>query len=90
MAQAIPQNYFAHNIEAIGYHDLNDRPAFKLAMQEVNSRWYLYVAHLWHRGWSVLNVTDPTEPEFCAYIPRAGQHLDDLDSGRRRQDDYRP
>jgi hypothetical protein len=69
MAQAIPQNYFAHNIEAIGYHDLNDRPAFKLAMQEVNSRWYLYVAHLWHRGWSVLNVTDPTEPELCTYIP---------------------
>jgi hypothetical protein len=68
MAQAIPQNFFAHNIEAIGYHDLNDRPAFKLAMQEVNNRWYLYVAHLWHRGWSVLNVTDPTEPELCTYI----------------------
>ncbi|HEX2243552.1 MAG TPA: hypothetical protein VHK27_09920, partial [Gammaproteobacteria bacterium] len=69
MAQSIPQNYFAHNIEAVGYHDLNARPAFKLAMQEVNNRWYLYVAHLWHRGWSVLDVTDPAAPEVCTFIP---------------------
>lgn len=69
MAQAIPPGYFAKNIEPLGYHDLADKPAFKLAMQEKNGRWYLYVAHLWHRGWSVLNVTEPTEPELCAFIP---------------------
>ena len=69
MAQTIPQGYFARNIEPIGYHDLNGKPAFKLAMQEVNLRWYLYVAHLWHRGWSVLDVTDPTAPEYCSFIP---------------------
>jgi hypothetical protein len=68
MAQQIPQGFFARNIETVGYHDLNGRPAFKLAMQEVNSRWYLYVAHLWHRGWSVLEVTDPAAPEFCTYV----------------------
>ena len=44
-------------------------PAFKLAMQEVNGRWYLYVAHLWHRGWSVLDVTDPDAPQYCSFIP---------------------
>ena len=38
-------------------------------MQEVNNRWYLYVAHLWHRGWSVIDVTDPTAPEYCSFIP---------------------
>ena len=69
MAQAIPQNYFAHNMEAVGYHDLNARPAFKLAMQEVNNRWYLYVAHLWHRGWSVLDVTDPSRRSFAHSFP---------------------
>jgi hypothetical protein len=69
MAQETPAGYFAHNIEPIGYHDLNGKPAFKLAMQEVNNRWYLYVAHLWHRGWSVLDVTDPEAPEFCTYVP---------------------
>jgi hypothetical protein len=38
-------------------------------MQEVNNRWYLYVAHLWHRGWSVLDVSDPAAPELCAFVP---------------------
>ena len=69
MVQAIPSGYFAKNIEPLGYHDLADKPAFKLAMQEKNGRWYLYVAHLWHRGWSVLDVTEPTAPELCAFIP---------------------
>jgi hypothetical protein len=69
MAQTVPQGYFTHNIEPVGYHDLTGKPAFKLAMQEVNRRWYLYVAHLWHRGWSVLDVTDPAAPEFCAFVP---------------------
>src|SRR5918999_1218675 len=69
MKQSIPQGYFALNIEPVGYHDLNGKPAFKLAMQEVNERWYLYLAHLWHRGWSILDVTEPTAPELVAYIP---------------------
>ena len=69
MAQETPAGYFAHNIESVGYHDITGKPAFKLAMQEVNGRWYLYVAHLWHRGWSVLDVTDPAAPEFCTYVP---------------------
>ena len=69
MAQEIPPGYFAKNIEPLGYHDLKGKPAFKLAMQEVNRRWYLYVAHLWHRGWSVLEVTDPAEPQLCAFVP---------------------
>jgi len=65
----IPEGSFAHNVEVLAYHDLNGRPAFKLAMQEMNGRWYLYLAHLWHRGWSILDVTDPTAPDFVAYIP---------------------
>jgi hypothetical protein len=65
----IPSGSYAKNMEAVGYHDLRGRPAFKLAMQEVNGRWYLYVAHLWHRGWSVLDVTDPTSPQLAAFVP---------------------
>jgi hypothetical protein len=60
---------FAHNIEVLGYHDLAGRPAFKLAMQEVAGRWFIYMGHLWHRGWTVLDVTDPTAPEFVDFIP---------------------
>ena len=33
----IPEGYSALNIEPVGYHDLNGKPAFKLAMQELKS-----------------------------------------------------
>ncbi len=55
-------------IGALGYHDLNDRPGFKLALHSDGGKRYLYVAHLWHRGWSVLDVTDPRRPEMVNFI----------------------
>lgn len=59
----------ARNVEAVGYHDLQKRPAFKLALQVVNDRWYLYLSHFWHSGWTVLDVTDPSSPEFLRFVP---------------------
>jgi hypothetical protein len=40
-----------------------------MAMQERSGRWYLYLGHLWHSGWTVLDVTDPTKPSLEAWIP---------------------
>jgi hypothetical protein len=65
----IPAGYYSDNLTVVGYHDLHGRPAFKLAMQEVNNRWYLYLANLWHRGWTILDVTDPSSPEHRSFIP---------------------
>jgi hypothetical protein len=59
---------FAKNIEAIGYHDMAGRPAFKLAMHRRGERWYLYTAHFWHSGWSILDVTDATDPQLVRFI----------------------
>lgn len=53
---------------AVGYHDLDGRPGFKLAIQETDDRWYLYVAHLWHSGWSIVDVTDPASPELLRFV----------------------
>ncbi|MFC7239726.1 LVIVD repeat-containing protein [Saliphagus sp. GCM10025317] len=55
-------------ISLAGYTDLDGRPGFKMALQEVDGTWYMYVAHFWHSGWSVLDVTDPTDPELLTYI----------------------
>jgi hypothetical protein len=60
---------FAHDFDFVGYHDLDGRPAFKLALQVVAGRWYLYTSHFWHAGWSVLDVTDPSSPELLAFVP---------------------
>jgi hypothetical protein len=58
----------AHGFTVVGYHDLDGRPGFKLAMQVVDGRWYLYVAHMWQPGWTVLDVTDPARPAAKAFV----------------------
>ena len=59
----------AKNFELVGYHDLEGRPAVKIAMQVVNRRWYLYLAHIWTSGWSILDITEPSRPELLNFIP---------------------
>ena len=55
-------------VSLVGHHDLQGRPGFKIALQEVGDRWLLYYAGFWHSGWGVLDVTDPADPEFLRWI----------------------
>jgi hypothetical protein len=57
-----------HGVHLVGYHDLAGRPGFKLALQRHGDRWYLYLGHLWHRGWSIVDVTDPRSPRLCRFV----------------------
>lgn len=63
-----PGDHWSHNVDLVGYCDLEAKPAFKLAVDERDGRWYLYVAHLWHRGWSIVDVTDPDAPKILRFI----------------------
>ena len=67
LAQA-PAAISSENMELVGYHDLEDKPAFKTAIQEVDGRFYLYLSHFWESGWSVLDVTEPANPELLRFI----------------------
>jgi hypothetical protein len=58
----------AHNVRAVGYSDLDGRPAFKMSIHEHRGRWYLYTGHFWHSGWSILDVTDPSAPHVVRFI----------------------
>ncbi|MFB3814163.1 MAG: LVIVD repeat-containing protein [Terriglobales bacterium] len=70
VADDIPQGWTASNMEAIGYSDLEGRGgAFKMAIKEVNGRWYLYLGHLWNRGWSIVEVTEPASPRYVKFVP---------------------
>lgn len=53
------------NVELVAYHPIDKRPNFKMAMQVVNDRWYLYTGHFWHNGWTVMDVTDPYNPQVA-------------------------
>lgn len=58
----------ARNVRPVGYHDLDGRPGFKIALQVVDGRWYCYLGHFWHSGWTILDVTDPAEPFLEAFV----------------------
>jgi hypothetical protein len=67
-ADSIPRGAAASHVQAVGYSELQGRPGFKMSIRKVGERWYLYMGHLWHRGWSIVDVTDPTRPEVVKFI----------------------
>lgn len=64
-----PRTLESKHVSLAGYHDLAGKPGFKLAIQEVEGRWLLYLAHLFHSGWSILDVTDPASPDLVRFQP---------------------
>lgn len=65
---SVPGVLEAQAVEFVGYHDLDGRPGFKLAMQRLGDRWNIYLGHLWHRGRSVVDVTEPAAPWLCRFV----------------------
>jgi hypothetical protein len=64
-ADPIPPGWQASNMQAIGYSALEGRGgAFKLAIKQVRGKWYLFMGHLWHYGFSIVDVTDPSAPRY--------------------------
>jgi hypothetical protein len=60
---------FSKNVELVAYHDLNEKPGFQMAMQEVNGKYYLYLAHFKHSGWAIVDVTEPSNPRYVRFVP---------------------
>ncbi len=69
-ADQIPAGWKASGMKAVGYSDLDGRNgAFKMAIKNVGDKWYLYMGHLWHRGWTIVDVTDPATPKVVKFVP---------------------
>lgn len=66
---APPGPWTARDLRVVGYSETGGRPGFKLAIQQVDDRWLLYMGHLWDRGWSIMDVTDPSDPQVVKFIP---------------------
>jgi hypothetical protein len=65
----LPEGWIADGIQPVGYSELDGRPGFKLSIKEMNGRWFLYLGHFWHSGWSVVEVTDPSRPQVVNFLP---------------------
>jgi hypothetical protein len=69
-ADQIPTGWQASNMRPVGYSGLDGRGgAFKIAIRQVNGRWYLYLGHLWNHGWSIVDVTDAANPKYLKFVP---------------------
>jgi hypothetical protein len=68
-ADQIPAGWEASNMTPIGYSDLGGKEAFKMAIKRVGDRWYLYLGHFAAHGWSIVDVTDPKNPQLVTFIP---------------------
>lgn len=67
-ADPIPAGARGENIEAIGYVDAPNASPFKMTLLESDGRWYMYTSNLFHRGWTIFDVTDPTDPTMVKFI----------------------
>jgi hypothetical protein len=60
--------YTSAGVEFVGYHDVGGKPVFKLALQVVEGRWYLYATHFWEPRLSIFDVTDPADLRLVGAI----------------------
>lgn len=61
---------YAKNMECIGYHDLNNMPAFQFGIWKTEEgKYYLYSSCYKHNYYHVLDVTDPTNPVMVNSFP---------------------
>ncbi|MDY6818524.1 MAG: hypothetical protein SVG88_07675, partial [Halobacteriales archaeon] len=58
----------ARHVSLVAYAPLEQRPGFKMALQEADDRLLLYLAHFWHSGWSIVDVTEPAEPTLETFV----------------------
>src|ERR1700735_548079 len=68
-ADPIPKGWEALNMKPVGYSDVDGRGGiFKLAIRHVGDKWYMYAGHLWHHGWSIIDVTDPANMHVVKFV----------------------
>src|SRR5215831_19286679 len=78
---AAQQRAEMHDMQLVGFHDLQARSAYQPVIHKQGDRWIVYVGH--HggsqlnpltrkqesNGTSILDVTDPRRPKYLAHIP---------------------
>jgi hypothetical protein len=61
----LPNPVLSHHIKLLGYSDQGGRPD---GAQVMVHRGYAYIGHHFSKGFSIIDVRDPTEPKAVAYV----------------------
>jgi hypothetical protein len=61
----VPQPSYARNMRIIGYSDQGGRPD---GQQIMVHRGYAYIGHVCSKGFSIVDVHDPTKPKTVGYV----------------------
>src|SRR5215467_12300422 len=92
-AQAQDNKAEKHNLELVGYNDLQGRSAYQPTIHKQGERWFAYVGHHGgtqlnpltgkqeNNGTSIIDVTDPKQPKYVAHIPGEAQTSGPGESG---------
>jgi len=64
--QALPKPDYISNMRLIGHSDQGGRPD---GVQLMVAKGHVYVGHMFSKGFSVIDVTDPRAPTPVAYVP---------------------
>ncbi len=67
-ADPIPPGARSDNVEVVGYTDAAGASPFKMALLQDGDRWLMYTSNFFHRGWSIFDVTDPTDIRMLKFI----------------------
>ncbi|MCC6609346.1 MAG: hypothetical protein IT515_06690 [Burkholderiales bacterium] len=65
-SQDLPKPEYARNMKLIGYSDLAGRPD---GVQLMINKGHAFVGHMFSKGFSVADVSDPRSPKPVAYVP---------------------
>src|SRR6185369_17756456 len=68
-SRPLPKGAYAKNVEFVSFTDVNGRIPFKMSIQVVNGKWYMYAGAQNDRSWSVLDITNPADTAFLNWIP---------------------
>src|SRR5262247_1183087 len=79
-ASVYAQQAEKHDMELVGFHDLQSRSAYQPVIHKQGDRWIAYIGHHGGRalnpltgkeeqnGTSILDVTDPKQPRYLAHV----------------------
>lgn len=58
----------SEKVSFVAHTNLDGHPGFKIGLQEVDGRFFMYLGHFHYSGWTIVDVTEPEDPRVLRFI----------------------